>query len=250
MKKIAFVFLILTAGLFACSGSQEHKQKEKKSVTTDVSKKESAPAKPDSENSFLNIPGGKVDLATAKKAFDKGVKLYGAGKLDEAIEQFNIVLKNNASNSAALHYLGRIYHDKGEKKRAITYYEEAARNNINDSVSVLYIGQIYFELGDRKNAMEYYNITVDMAPHYALALYNRGTLYGMENQYEKALEDLNKSILYDSSNGNAYINRGLANYYLKNMEAACRDWQKAADMGFKQGQDAVDLYCKDKKQGK
>ena len=246
MKKI-LLLLLIAAGLFACSGNQHQKQTEKKTVKADTVKKESIAVKPEKENSFLDIPGGMVDLATAKSAFDKGVEFYKKGKLDEAIEQFNIVLKNNASNSVALHYLGRIYHDKGDKKRAISYYEEAARNNINDSVSVLYIGQIYFEMGDKKNAMEYYNIAVDMAPHYALALYNRGTLYGMQNQYEKALEDLNKSILYDSTNGNAYINRGLANYYLKNMDAACRDWQKAADMGFKQGQDAVDIYCKKKK---
>lgn len=149
MKKLAFVIL-LTAGLFACNSNPGVKKTISDKKKTDTVKKDSTAAKQESKSNFLDIPGGMVDMATAKKAFDKGVKLYGAGKLDEAIEQFNIVLKNNKANSVALHYLGRIYHDKGEKKRAISYYEEAARNNINDSVSILYIGQIYFEMGDKK----------------------------------------------------------------------------------------------------
>ncbi|NOX86733.1 MAG: tetratricopeptide repeat protein [Chlorobi bacterium] len=246
MKKFAFIIL-MTAGLFGCSGNAGRQQKitEKKEDVKTEKKKPAAEVSVN--NNFLSNTRTVVDMATAKAAYNKGVELYKSGKLDEALEQFNIVLKNNANNSLALHYLGRISYDKGNKKQAIKYYEDAARNNINDSVSVLGIGQIYFEMGDKKNAMDYYNIALDIAPHYGLAYYNRGTLYGMENQYEKALEDLNKSIQYDSTNGNAYINRGLAHYYLKNLDLACRDWQKAADMGFKQGKDAVEMYCKRKK---
>ena len=247
MKKLAIILLV-SAGLFACSGNGGQKQNKDQKQKADIAAKKSGDkvAGP-RKDSFLDDPGGLVDYETAKKAYYEGEKLYNEKKYDEAIEKFKIVLKNNPNNNVALHFLGRIYHEKGDKERAISYYEKAARNNIDDSVSVLYIGQIYFEMKDMKNAMEYYNIAVDMAPHYALALYNRGTLYGMQNEYEKALEDLNRSIAIDSTNGNAYINRGLANYYLKNFDAACRDWQKAASMGFKQAQEAVDKYCKKKK---
>lgn len=246
MKKFALIILMIT-GLFACSENTNQKstppEKEKSRSTisdTTIHKV--------SLNEGVISPGRfkPVDVATAKKAYNKGIDLYGSGKLKEALEQFKTVLGNNPKNSMALHYIARIYYDMGDKKQALTYYKDAARNNINDSVSVLGIGQIYFDMGDKKSALEYYNMSLEIGPHFALAYYNRGTLYGMQNQYQKALDDLNKSIQYDPTNGNAYINRGLAHYYLKNPDLACKDWQKAADMGLKKGKEAVDRYCNKK----
>ncbi len=247
MKKFALVFLII-AGLAACSehGGQKQNIAEKEKS---LSAKNDTAFNKTGKNEEVISPGRAtlVDIATAKKAYNKGIELYGSGKLKAALEQFKTVLGNNPKNSMALHYMGRIYFDMGDKKKALSYYKDAARNNINDSVSVLGIGQIYFDMGDKKNAMEYYNMSLEIGPHFALAYYNRGTLFGMQNQYQKALDDLNKSIQYDSTNGNAYINRGLAHYYLKNLDLACKDWQKAADMGLKQGKDAVDMYCRKRK---
>jgi len=66
----------------------------------------------------------------------------------------------------------------------------------------------------------------------------------MQKQYHSSLNDLNKSIALDPSNANAYLNRGLAHYFLKDLDKACEDWQQAADMGLKKGIEAVDIYCK------
>ena len=87
-------------------------------------------------------------------------------------------------------------------------------------------------------------MSLEVAPNYGLAYYNRGTLLGMQNKYIEALDDLNKSIELDPSNGNAYVNRGLAYFYLKQMNSACRDWNKAADMGIEKAKTAVEEYCK------
>ena len=53
-----------------------------------------------------------------------------------------------------------------------------------------------------------------------------------------------KSIELDPNNDNAYVNRGLAYFYLKQMNSACRDWQKASDMGNEKATEAVEQYCK------
>lgn len=263
MKNI-LIALSLFAGLIGCT----QQQKEVTNNTVEEPKKEtSISIKAASADSVIEMNGisqpGKINLKpstpgertlanknpeTEKKqamlSYNEGIKLYKEGDMQGALDKFKIALKAVPTDSRINHYVGRIYYDMGQKDLAISYYEDAVRYNIDDSVSILGIGQIYFDKGDFVKAMEYYNMSLDVAPGYGLAYYNRGTLLGMQNKYPEALEDLNKSIQYDATNPNAFLNRGLAYYYLKAMNSACADWQKAADMGLQKGVDAVNLYCK------
>jgi len=68
----------------------------------------------------------------------------------------------------------------------------------------------------------------------------------MNNQYEQAAKDLTKAIDFGFSDPKVFMNRGLAYFYTKKIDKACKDWEKAAAMGAPEGKKAVDLYCKKK----
>jgi len=61
-----------------------------------------------------------------------------------------------------------------------------------------------------------------------------------------ALKDFDKAISLQPNNGEYYYNRGLANYYLKDLYNSCYDWQKAKELGFQDAEKALSLYCRDK----
>ncbi len=185
-------------------------------------------------------------MRAAQSTYEAGVEYYEMGDLDNALTQFKSSLDYFPENGKAAHYLARIYFEKGEKTLALSYYEDAVELNPQDSVSLLAIGQVYFDLREFELAMKYYNEAIESAPYYGLAYYNRGTLHGMKQEFMPALDDLNKSIKLDPSNPNAYLNRGLAYFFLENREAACNDWEKAAEMGLEKGVEAVETYCKEK----
>lgn len=241
-------------GVVACNQTAKTNEESKKDTLSLVKKTDSVVQDTGKITQKIQEPEVKKNRETktpfenqkkrnAMIAYNQGIQFYQKGDLESALEQFKKSLENDPDNGNTSHYLARIYYDMGQKQLALSYYKDAARFNENDSVSTLGIGQVYFDMGDQKNAMMYYNRALEMAPNYALAYYNRGTLLGMQNKYIDALDDLNKSIDLDTTNGNAFVNRGLAYFYLKQMNSACRDWRKAAKMGFEKAQKAVDQYC-------
>lgn len=252
MKNIVFI-LILIVGIVSCNQSGKTKSGQynqaqetiAKSDTTgqDTTQNEMKKPKPRVQE-HMPLTLESVKLRNAAQAYHAGVEFYKQGELDSALIEFKKALNDNPESGNISHYLGRIYYDMGQKQLSLSYYKDAAKYNENDSLSTLGIGQVYFDIGDSTNAMKYYNKAIEMAPNYALAYYNRGTLLGIQNKYIKALDDLNRSIELDNTNGNAYVNRGLAYYFLEQTHSACRDWKKAASMGFEKAQKAVDQYCK------
>jgi tetratricopeptide (TPR) repeat protein len=254
MKQL-ITLLILIGLITACDQPTKGKEKDsQRSKTTGVKEKSTPetsatemklpePGMPIIDSSFIN-PTEQDVRKVAMKLYNGGVDSFKNGKIDDALDQFKASIENYPENAQAYHYLGRIYFEKGQKGLSISYYKDAVGYNASDSSSTLAIGQVYFDMGDGVKAMEYYDKAVKMAPYFALAYYNRGTLLGMQKQYNSSLQDLNKSIEIDPSNGNAFVNRGLAYFYLKDMDKACESWEQAARMGMDKGMEAVELYCK------
>ena len=73
---------------------------------------------------------------------------------------------------------------------------------------------------------------------------NRGILYGMQGEFQEALDDFNKTIELDPGYSNAWHNRGLSHYQLNQHDLACEDWQKAKELGFAKAGEMLDRYCK------
>jgi tetratricopeptide (TPR) repeat protein len=79
-------------------------------------------------------------------------------------------------------------------------------------------------------AMEDYNKAIELDPNYADAYYNRGLAHYDLKEYERAIEDYNKAIELDPNYVNAYYNRGLAYYYLMQYERAIEDYNKTIEL--------------------
>jgi tetratricopeptide (TPR) repeat protein len=62
-------------------------------------------------------------------------------------------------------------------------------------------------------------------------LYNRGTLYAQQQEYQKAIEDFTRAIAIDANLAEAYYNRGICAINIKQNEAAVRDLGKAGELG-------------------
>jgi len=47
----------------------------------------------------------------------------------------------------------------------------------------------------------------------------------------------------NSSNGIAYLNRGISKEMLRDVDGACEDWQKASDLGINKGREYYINNC-------
>ena len=66
----------------------------------------------------------KITQADVKNLFEQGRAEFNRGKYDDAEKLLKQVLSVDAENLDALYFMGRVYHQRGKKKKAIEYYEK------------------------------------------------------------------------------------------------------------------------------
>ncbi len=113
-------------------------------------------------------------------------------------------------------------------------------------------GILKYQMGDWPSAMDYFNdaLKVNPEPDDFLIYSFRGNARSKMRRYSEAIEDFDKALdmrpndIMEYSNWvRNYFNRGVAKYYLDDLGGACRDWNKALELGFGQAHDYIMEYC-------
>ena len=123
--------------------------------------------------------------------------------------------------------------------------EGAYKNNYN-------WGILRYQMGDWPSAIDYFNeaLKINPDPDDFLIYSFRGNARSKMQQYNDAIDDFDKALdmqpkdIMDYSNWvKNYFNRGVAKYYLDDLDGACKDWNKALELGFGQAHDFIMDYC-------
>ncbi|MEW5821194.1 MAG: transglutaminase domain-containing protein, partial [Cyanobacteriota bacterium] len=132
----------------------------------------------------------------AKQYYDLGVRLAGIMVFDIAKEQFEkaAALNDELWSSKARHYL----EDKFPKG---SYTNSSQMNNMT-GFSFANFASNY------PAALLMYEKAVDESPEFDSALYNLGTMYALQNDFNKALENYNKAVNINSRNPMIYAGLG------------------------------------------
>ena len=166
----------------------------------------------------VRMPKGKA--ATAKKSRSKQKQAAAAKKQPQtAMEWHNqaVALWKNgeySNPSKAISYLGRSI--QMDPKSADAY------NNR---------GNAYRNLKQYPKALQDYNKAIQLNPNFAKAYNNRGNIYYDQRNFQQAISNYNKSISLNPNYSLGYLNRGLAYQQLKKSSLACKDLQKACQLG-------------------
>ena len=81
------------------------------------------------------------------------------------------------------------------------------------------------------NAITDFDKAIELKPDYVNAYNNRGTVYGIKGDYNRAIEDYDKAIEIQPDFAEPYCNRGEALLHLNEMEKAKADLITAKEMG-------------------
>ena len=66
----------------------------------------------------------KLTAQDVKKLFEDGRAAFNSGKYDDAEKLLLQVLSYDEKNQDALYFMGRVYHQRGKKKKAQEYYQK------------------------------------------------------------------------------------------------------------------------------
>lgn len=104
----------------------------------------------------------------------------------------------------------------------------------------------YYGSGEYTEAISTANYIIKYYPDFNLLddVYNeRGLSKRMLKDFIGALEDFSTAIILRPKNNIYYFNRGLAKIDLNQTESACRDFNKAFELGGKRAAEMIARYC-------
>jgi tetratricopeptide (TPR) repeat protein len=157
-----------------------------------------------------------LDPTYAQAAFNRAYSYGRLGQYQKAIDDVNLALKLNFSDTALA------YNNRG------WYYQQ---------------------LNDNDQAMADYDQALTTDPNYGLALRNRGSLFGIEGNYQKGIADYDLAIQIEPDVADAYLTRGYLKSFNNDMLGAAQDYsewikriqtQSTAENAIKPG-DTLDL---------
>ncbi|KAB2871079.1 MAG: tetratricopeptide repeat protein, partial [Bacteroidales bacterium] len=79
--------------------------------------------------------------------------------------------------------------------------------------------------------------------NYSQAYYNRAVSNAILGNHKEALPDYDAAIIADPKNPEAYFNRGISRINLQDTKGGCEDFHKSLELGFKQAQQMINMYC-------
>lgn len=147
----------------------------------------------------------------AKQALLMAMQLHQQGYWDAAEELYERLLKLDARNANALHYLGVLLHTRARSEDGIKRILQsiALDPKVPDWHSNL--GNVYLNLGRLEEAADAYAKAAELAPNNAAVLNNLGALRRAQERYDEAENAYFKALELDPKRADAHNN--LANLY-------------------------------------
>ena len=156
-----------------------------------------------------------------------GASLYWAGKVDDAISEYNEALRLDPQNPMAYQLLGIAAGWKGNVQEAQDYFLKANYFDPNKADTHMNLGSTYAVQRNWDKALEHFRQAVDLAPREALYHYQLGTLYEELGRDALAEESFKKALHYFSDYEDAMLSLGALYEKLNRPQEALKYYKRA-----------------------
>jgi tetratricopeptide (TPR) repeat protein len=130
-------------------------------------------------NAGLNWDEGKVEMAEYYQSTNQP---------ENAILEYLGLVRNQPWNDSPYVFAARIYLDKNDFDNAEPLLRDAYKINPNDAFITKMLGAIEVQKGNAKEGIRLLEISRSLNPNDSQMLYNLSGAYGIDRQFEKALE--------------------------------------------------------------
>ncbi|MDX2303233.1 MAG: tetratricopeptide repeat protein [Microscillaceae bacterium] len=190
------------------------------------------------------------DKVLAKKAIpvvfeQRGLAHFQLQKSDLAEQDFQNALKLDPKLNKSFYFLGLIDFNRAEYEQALNLLGKAItlKADYEDAYSLRV--QIYLQIQDSLHALEDYGHLIQLNPYNWNAYLNRGKINFYLGNYQESLPDFERLIAKQPENPEAYFFRGRIFQSLNKLSDACKDWQKAQQLGHSEATSFREKFCKE-----
>ncbi|MDR4503866.1 MAG: tetratricopeptide repeat protein [Candidatus Scalindua sp.] len=175
----------------------------------------------------------------------RGIEYYNDGMLDEAVREFQEVLKVDPDNLDANFNLGKTYVDKEMFEEAMSQYEKVIEVDPAHIDANLDLGMLYMDFDQIDEALMLYKKASMENPENAYLHFHLGEVYYRKQRYDKAILEFNRAL--SINNMDPEIQYRLAETYneTKQFDLALKHVNRAKELGYPIDQEFVD-YLQEK----
>jgi tetratricopeptide (TPR) repeat protein len=146
------------------------------------------------------------------------------------LRMMQLVIDQDPNEVIAFQSLAEFFHQKLDPI-AISYYKNALEIKPNDKILNYSLGMMYQELGELELAKEQYEYLIAIDPKSYPAYNSLGYIALVyDDNYEEAVRYFSTTIEIDPLFDQAWCNRGIAYYYLKDWKNARADFLKSIEI--------------------
>jgi tetratricopeptide (TPR) repeat protein/SAM-dependent methyltransferase len=158
------------------------------------------------------------------------IDLYSQSKLQQALDQACVLLKQFPSSSILYNVCGTVYKSLGQFDASVDAYNKAL--NIKPDYAEVYnnIGVAFQEQGKLKEAIKMFDKALDIKPDYADTYYNLGNALKMQGSLKDSIEAYNSALKLRPDFAKAYINMGATLKKQGELEEAIEAYNKALSL--------------------
>lgn len=172
-----------------------------------------------------------------------GVAFFRQENYEEAARYFQLALAEYPENYQMQKNLANSYYFNEQYKEATSAYHKAFELKDNDADLLNYLAMSYYHQDDYKTAVYYLDKTIELDDSNANYFDSRAYAYAGMMRYQEAIRDFTTSIELYSKDMEVFYQRGLLLKIQNNRFDACRDFQKAADMGHEAAAEELTELC-------
>lgn len=174
-----------------------------------------------------------INPANAVAYNERGSAYFELGEYDLAKADFEKALSLNPQSISAIANMANVSLALGDNETALTYINKGIEGATGEQKIQLLImkGNYYKSIGDFQNAGLAYDEAFALDNQNAVILNNQASVLIELEDYQGAFEKCNQALDLQPEMMEAYFNRGIANEMLRNVEAACMDWEQAFILG-------------------
>lgn len=177
----------------------------------------------------------------------RAIKLLSEKKLlDDAYPMILDQLVGLPESKSKYKALGMYYEHVGQLDSALVYYNKAVGDDV-DTYLLEHRGYVHLVMEKYPEAIKDFTQVTKALPNKPEAYHQRGIAKFELKDYQGTLDDFTQVIdLSKKPDSLAYLIRGYAYVGVKKQELACEDWQMSAKLGSSQAMVLLSRFCKGK----
>jgi putative inorganic carbon (HCO3(-)) transporter len=185
---------------------------------------------------------------------------------EKVSEYIDTYLSSNKTNDQAWLYAAGFFDRKGDVDKAWDLMEEAIKYLPNDTIVKQEYKYLYdkkfvnpyrelytkaYEQMEKKNypsALEQINQFIEKVPGNFNGHKLRAYIYCNQSNYRKCIEEIEFALTLSAGTGDIFNLRGICHHSLKELDAACKDFKTAMQMGNEDGKTNYGRFCQAQQQ--